>query len=664
MENQSCAFKAMRCNSSETEAQRLKSVWPSWLPLTSLLVVAFSLAYHRTLHLDARSAIEGFSADQLAFSVNNPEQMVGNFPSGILSLLNSVVFNIFPLIDRAGLSVSFAFRVMVYVECVVFALAAYYSFRSVAPKTERHLAAIGAAILCASTFLVPDMAGLYFPFYGWVYAFAHAAFLVALIQTTNGNYVIAAATIVLGFATHPIIALFSAIGSFAVVAQQFFEREPLPRLRLFAAFWVLVIGCGSWTALILDQTTVTSGSLSAEEFIALNRAQNKHWFPSYMGFYWESGWRTILPILSTLALAFWASDLSAPTISKRSSRAILWCIVALVLVCLAGLLIAEFVSLPALIKVALHRADRNALMAASLILIPVLYRDFLVGDVFERVLSAILIATPFVTETGLDPLPVAARIGYSLIKTRRQGLSSTPGLVISLSVIGLILTLALIFIVNEQVPKVWPTQVLTIWALVAAIVLFLWFLHISRSVPAMSNLLVIGVMCGGLIWSQQLATLRNEPSRQRAYAALEAQTWIKENTPVGSILMVDPSWSYFGRDKTNRPSFGTPREWLLMSIIYDSKKTHLDEGLRRYMDLGLEYPQYIHDPSIRRTKVMSARLYGDAERNFYEMSAERLTALARKYNIRYFIFQASKLKKGSPLPVVFQNKFYVVSTVN
>lgn len=607
--------------------------------------------------------MNGFSPEQIAFAVNHPEQMIGNFPSGVLNNLNSVVYNIYPLLDRIGLSITHAWAGMILLEIALFAAAAFYTVRSLVPAVNNQLASIVAITFIASSFLMPDMANLHFPFYGWVYGFAHTCFLVTVAASIGGRFIVAAIAVVLCFMIHPIIGLFTAIFAFTVVVAQYFGGERLPLQRLAVSTILTVAGCGAWTFWIMDRSTLTAGVLDDATFIALNRAQNFHWFPSYLGYYWEQSSRQLLPLLSTLALTAWAYERAQPMVPARVARQLAFGVLALMALCCIGLIVAEFVPWPPLIKLALHRADRNALIAGGLLALPALYRDLREGDPVERALAVVLLAVPFIGPFGLEPLPVGLRVGYAGIKAWRRGKVSA-GLRLALMLLALIVILLAIYSAAGLTTAPWSRQTVGIWLLLVLAAAIARWLEIKWEKSFFANLVLVAVAIAALNTSQKQQVFRNDSVRLEAHAALDAQLWIRNNTPPGSLLMVDPSLSYFGRDKSQRPSFGTPREWLLISILYDTRKDLLDEGLRRYRALGLADPDYIYDPANRRMAPMLSRIYDDASRRYYAMNAAELDRLTQAYHIRYFIYRTATLKADPPLPVVYRNKYFLVAAAN
>lgn len=653
----------MACETGSTEGGSISK----WIAIICVAAFVATLGYFRSRHLDAVAAMNGFSPEQLALAVNHPDLLAGNYPSGILTLLSSIVFHVYPLSDRMGVNVTSVWEVMIFLEVGAFAGAVFYAVRRLMPGVGWPVAAVVAISYAGSNFLTPDMARLQFPYYGWVYGFAHACFLIVCTETVRRNYLVAAAVLVLEFMVHPITAVFAGTFVVAILAFRFATRKLEPPGRLVAPVALVLVGCGLWLAYIASHATITGGAVDSATFIALNHALNFHWFPSYSGLYWELFWYKLLPLLSTLALIAWAFDAQIVPFALR--RELAFGAVVLSAVCCTGLVVAETVTWPPLIKLALHRADTSVLLIGGLVLIPVLVRDIVEGDPIERLLSVYLVLSPFFFDGGLAPLPVILRIAYATYRgwpegTIRGGLRTALALVALMS--GLFVFYAAMGLVPDPLSTKYTGLNGTLFALALLITLVLFMMPSNETsdwrVAARSSVVLLPVLLLALRGAPEYDLLHDQRTLARANSALDAQLWARLHTPERSIFMVDPALDYFWRDKSHRPSFGTPREWLLMSVIYNSQRNLLEEGMKRYRALGLPDPDYIYDPSNSRLGPLLNRITNDASRQFYALDKSGLERLAKTYNIRYFVFMTTGLKGDPPLPVVFRNSHFVIAT--
>ncbi len=93
----------------------------------------------------------------------------------------------------------------------MFAIAIVYAARRLVGVPAWPAAVLTSIVLLASTFAQPNLAYFGFPFYGWVYCFAYAGFLYAIAETAHLRFTRAAIGLVLTFAIHPIIGVFTGV---------------------------------------------------------------------------------------------------------------------------------------------------------------------------------------------------------------------------------------------------------------------------------------------------------------------------------------------------------------------------------------------------------------------------------------------------------------------
>jgi len=625
------------------------------------------IVYFRTRHLNEEAALNGLSPEQVAVAVNSPELFANDFPSGALELLKSGLYHIYPAAHAAGFDVISVWAAVIAVEVAVFAAATIWAVRRLFPNEPWALAAIAALLFTTSSLTTPDLARFQFPYYGWTYAFAWAGVLVCITETVRNRYVTASIFLVATFLIHPIGALFAGAFIAGAVLFNLFRGIWPPLFSVMLAGAIAMVGCGSWLFWIAGQGTVTGGAVEPETFIALVRAQNYHWFPSYLGVYWDLHERHLMPLLATLSLTAWAVSAQPPT-SRPVVQQLCAGIVVILLICAAGLFVAEFIASPFLLKIAMHRSDTVAVLIGSLLILRALFRDLLAGDDIERGFAAFLILLPLVSDIGLAPLPVVLRVGYAAYKAQ-FGRSWQTGVMVAALLSVLLVCLMLfysvagivsgrVFSAYSGIYLTWETAILILAAISAAC----W----RRIDVAGSGVIRIAAALGVIailaaLRSPSFEILSSDTAQQRGRDALAAQQWARENTPPGSLFMIDPGLGYMWRDKSHRPSFGTPREWLFISIMYNTRNALLQDGLQRYRALGLENPDYVYDPSFKRMFPLIDRIIGDAVDSFYGFAEQDFRRLTEEYGVDYFVFRPERLEGSAPLREVFRNDNFVIA---
>jgi hypothetical protein len=392
-------------------------------------IVTIVAWYFCAAHLDAQAAYNGLSPEELTMVTLHPELFAAGFPSNSPILANSLVFLVYPFAYRIGLPINGVWSLMILLEFACFILAAAYAARVLIP-TRSWLVAIAAGVSAAfAAHWTPDLANFHYPYYAWSYYWSFAGFLMAVAETARKRLSLAAIWIVLSFAAHPIIGLISGVFVGAMVLAAWRTTSPK---SLVAPVLIGILGCGLWTLYVAGRTTISGSSIDPELFAALNRAQNFHWYPLFQGIFWEQHATQFMPLLCTLLVLLVALNGRFSDLSTIDRQLVLGMIV-LAVVTVAGVLISLTTAPPALIKLALHRADSNLLLAGFFIIFRRLYRDMAKGDPIDRVLAVVLLVLPFFGQ-GMPAGPALVFAGRALLQNWRQrALPATAVLIAGLS---------------------------------------------------------------------------------------------------------------------------------------------------------------------------------------------------------------------------------------
>lgn len=630
-----------------------RSAIPAFLGTASVLAAQW---YWRTLHLDAEMAASGHSPELVSALANHPEQFADDFTSSALELLKALPYNIYPAADTLGISITQTWATMIGLEMVLVAAAAAYATWTFFPRSSHVSKALAAILVSSSGLLQPDLGNFGWPFYGWVYGFSLAAFLFAISDTAARRLVPASVWLVVAYTCHPINGLFTAAFMGAMVLAAFGSwqwRDFLLPILVAGA------GCGTWTAIVAANGTLGGGGIDPSLFVSLTRGQSFHWYPMFLGTFWEANSTNLMPFLATLALiafAFGGHTEADQSIHRQVASGI---ILMLVLTG-AGILISIFVASPTLIKLALHRAGTNAVAAGSIFVVHRLYSDLTSGDRWERALSAILLVGPFQSSGGCAPIPVLLRTTYQTFsETKERGLdrATVVAQLVCLTIVGLMVTYTLFGLVTERAFHEYLG--VNVVQLVAGGLALALPTAAATQYIGLAALAVVTLL--GVLTASTKGPLASKPIQEKAYGYLEAQEWAKANTPVGTLFMVDPASGYGWRDKSHRPSFGTLREWLLISIMYNSRPELLREGISRSRALGLDPLPIVQDPTANRMRPILRKLNNSARDRYYRGDLRLFETLARTYGVRYFVFEKSNIKAPVPLATAFENSSYLIA---
>ena len=160
------------------------------------------------------------------------------------------------------------------------------------------------------------------------------------------------------------------------------------------------------------------------------------------------------------------------------------------------------------------------------------------------------------------------------------------------------------------------------------------------------------------IATQWRATVNFGPAEKpMGLAFLEAQVWAKENTPITSLFMVDPTIHYGWRDFSQRSSFGNLREWLHTSWLYDSREANHEEGIQRVVKFGISIEDFLNQSPPNSG---FEKLNKEIREQFYSFEVDWFRQMAVQYDINYLVMEKSNMRSRLPLPVKHENEFFVV----
>ena len=635
-----------------------------FLVLSALVPVA----YFHVRWLDFKAAMSGLTPEQAAKLANSPELFAGGFPSRSSESLNSSIFHAYVFADKIGLPISPVWATMIFLEIFFFAAAIVISVRWIFPRTTWIMASIIALPMVAGSIATPDLASFKFPFYSWLYAFSHGLFLLIAASILNQKFILCAVLLVANFTIHPIMGLLAAIFGGACFLVQLMEKRAVDWKHVTIAVCIAASGCVPWFLWVSSRSTIGSGDVDPEIFIAVTKGLNFHWYPAFRGVFWERHENYLFPLLSTLALFAWSlNSRNAP--GSTHSRQVGIGASVLMAVCAIGVMISQWSSDPWLIKLSLLRADTLVMLIAGVFILRALMFDLIKGDLIERALAGILLFLPFVSDNGLLPFPVLLRVSYAWLKHSlvKQEKKPAPGLIVATLILLAMALMMLVYWLFGAVDRHILDFLyigINAYLLVAAATALVAVRWLDLSNVVNRSTAVLGAMATVVaIQSPDWDWLRDDARRTRAERMYNAQIWARENTRQGALFMVDPGLSYIWRDKSHRPTFGTAREWLLLSLLYNSDAALFEEGLERYRSLGLPDPAFLLEPTATRMTPILKELTTTVSERFYGMSSGDLRAVADQYNVDYVVFLTEQLLGESPLPVVYQNGYVTIGQV-
>lgn len=646
-----------------------------FFPLLGMfLLFGFSMK-NNLAHLTLRNAVGGFSPVDYIQIITKSEEFVRHFPSGIENLRTSLIFRLYEAAYSFGIEPEAFQRFVIVFSVAFFAFSLLYLSKSLFSKALMGvyfliiLLGLGTDLLNHDLARVEITACLAF---GQMYGIADSFSIFAIAFALRGLWAACWTAIGLTFLFHPSIALYAGLicGTLSLI-----ELRPLRK----RSYW-LGVGIGSslvlgWFLITLVPALSDFPSMSTTNWIDWARFGNAHWFPFSLQVFKQEHFRRITPLLALLILAL--SDLredSAIDTVKKSKWIVF--IITIMTMTVIGLMSSLYVRMPVVIKLSLHRSSSFLLVLSLPLAASLLWRDVGKGK-YLALVALVLLFNPVIGRVTLLPL-VKGMWGFPLIFAMlrgwyalRSGCVGSQNTCKSIAVIlwGLFFTaflhtLYLLFFshVRWEYKALLGTPEVLILCIFFSVVIF--FLERKIAVFSQKTLsfflscLLLVFALGGIIKSENQRIPWGNVQKATAY--YEVQRWAKENTPRGSLFMVDPNIEYGWVAYSERPKFGSFREWIHTNWLYTGNQKFFDEGRRRLRLLGLEPDDYLLR-SLQEGKTSVGpeywRLVRDVGQAFYTMNGEMIEHLITNEGVEYFLFDKTK-KTTVQSPPIFENKFF------
>jgi hypothetical protein len=623
--------------------------------LLSVAMAAAALWIFRTANLAEAGAFFGYSPAGLADPVRfSPEFLAKDFPGGEDELLKSLPMLLYPLVGSLGISGIALFKVMMPLEIAAVVIGSYIATRLLRPGSTPIGALLVGLCLFAGSFVNFSLARWGHPSFGTPYNFAYGLGLVGTAFLITGKARWGALLMALAFMVHPLIALLMLMFAGSAILSDFRRYQ---KRSLIEAAGIFTAAAGAWIVFSMRDAGVTGSEIPADLYIGLTRIMSFHWYPVTLGVFGRLLVDTIVPYTSfCLLLVVYLYDKKDRLAGLERQLAAGF--LGMVLVTISGILISEYSGVPALIKLALHRASSIFLMMGIIVIIPGLWRDVAKGDLLRGTFALAALIMPFATLRGIPSLIALAVAVPALVQSVSENPRSQRSLVYLSSLV--VFSVVAAWLWHKGFPG-WRlfdayTGARAIGSLEAwqiAVVVGLAAIGLLLRQPAV--LLVLVGLCA-VYWSPSVRSFKTEAALRLGQDYLAVQTWARTATEPGSIFMPDPGHSYGWREGSQRPSFGAVREWLQNSFMYNSRKVIFDEGLKRFAEFGLPLDEYLHmDPNLARGEIVR-----DVRSRYYNAPKEWFAGIHERYGVEYFVFERARLKGASPLPVAYENESYIV----
>jgi hypothetical protein len=605
-------------------------------------------------------ALSGFSPIGWIAKLNHPENFVNDFPTGIENFDLSLFMQTYRFLNALDIPATWSVFLVVILEGAFFFTAIVHLCKSLlGAEIDKWSAALFALVLLSQT-AVLSFAQFSFPFfYGQFYVPADSMRLLAISFAIRRNYAPSLLCIFLALSFHPVIGLTGALFMVPLLLKDFAR---VFRPRTISIGLGATVLCGLFLKLKMARLE-GQAVVPAEDFLRFTRLLNEHLYPVSSGLFTSAVADVFVPFMS-LALIAWYCYKQLPANEHRNhlnrlgpSLVVTAAVVAL------GILFSEASQSPTLIKLSLHRASSLISFFALWIVVHSLVRRLIAGAV--RNLSTFFLLL-FVTSVFMSVHPYTLMVGalFVFFDGRERALSLRQ--MDRIWIIGFVSLLAYLGVIAAMGhPLKWKNpaylfpfglkfrEILTL-----IVVLILWRIIIADRLKRQA-LVVVGigfsVMFLGHLYFKFTPRL-DEHLRGQSYR--ESQLWARDRSDPKALFMVDPTISYGWRDFSERSSFGSYREWLMVSWLYDSSLKTYSSGMERFSEFD-NIGDYADD-----LKNGEGRIVEMVRTEYYDLASGLHHRLSTKYGINYFVFDNRFLTKGTLPKPIFSNRYFSIVTAD
>ncbi len=623
----------------------------SWFALA--VAAVFAICWYASLHMVLQAAWHGYTPVGMMHPTTYLPNFDDNFPNGEGEMMKSLAAWAYWLLGNLQIPVRPSVMIMVTLEATTLIGGAFLLARQLNPQLPVWTAIAAGLFVSAGSIANADFARWFHPYYGSVYSFTFGLGFAALAATFQKRLVLAGLLIGVSACIHPIIALFLGLAMGIVVLADFRSYSiKTIFLGVFAAAAVF----GAWYFFAFRGAEIAGDAVDPILFTTLTRLMSYHWHPIDLGVFGSIAWEKLLPFCS-MVVVFFATMALGHEVSAKRDRQILIVLATFFLISMFGLWISATSTNPLLIKLAFHRVSLVLLLVAAVFAVPRLMVLAVNGPILVATLAAGLLLIPFFRNEGL---PVAgAGLFAMLVALGFAGPVTQGWRRILFGVLGVVAIVCIALIAAGYIGSILHDtgSALRSVETISYIVALLSFVaaRLLRAPVLAAGAVAIGL----IIWAPKNNPMPDPDTRATAAGFLEVQHWARDNTPPESVFMTDPVMAYAWRQYSQRPSFGTLREWLYAGWGYNSNAQVMNEGVRRAALLGIGADDFTPKPgqSIGAARDAMVAKAGEA---YATMDAQSLNRLAAENGISYFVMNRKVRPDMTDLDVVFENESYAV----
>jgi len=630
-------------------------------------------------NLDLEFAWHGYTPQTYVHKLAEPEAFAKDFPSGIEAFGKSAFMRIYPLAYSVfGVSPETLTPLIIGFEIALMAIAAWALCRALRPESPPIVALLFTVMVLASSACDMDFARYSWPMVAHglclSYYVTGALRLFAIVTVLKGRPVATAALLAGSFLAYPPQGM---IGGIFILATFAATPHLALKRRYIAAVAVFIIPAVLWILVIFAPGGAPAEKVSDETWFGLTRLGSYHLYPVAMGLFTTWYRQRFVQFLSFILLLLYYGTRMKP--QSEIDGKVSYGVAALMATCIAGVVISATKPSRTLVMLSLHRANDLVCLVGLAWILAGLWREIETGPLWRKAVALAVLVSPFLLKPGY-PLVLSLLIAApALFACFTKKDTSAGNWAVTAFALGLVAFVILWNVLGIAKPLSSSTEpkitfnamhnlltvcignglLLVITGSYFAVILAVWISG-RKVLSAQLAKLLAGAACAclALVWTYENGFNRFKPeevSLRRDY--MQVQLWARDNTPKGTLFMTDPTIGYSWRTWSQRPSFGTLREWQLTGWLYNLDAKTCEEGKRRMIELSVDLDEFVRNGD---TTNESRKLYDAIREGYYSMTDDQRRDVAGRNGIDYFVLRREHVKTPSYLRVAFENGHFVV----
>lgn len=610
-----------------------------------------------TSYTAMKTAYQGYSPIELVNKHVMPANFLRDFPSGTDNYRKSAFIHVYIVAYRYfGLEPEAMIPVVMAFEIGLIAWTIWFLTRTLFPHAPAVAAYLAILLFLGSYLKELDLGRVGVYLEGKVNNVGDMLRMLAIAFTLRGKLVPAGAMLGLSFITNPLMSL---IGGVFILAGLAVEPKRIIRSETLLGGGLFIAVSAFWIYLMYDAANFSGALIPADTWFAISRMSSYHWFPAEYGLFTTLHEERFIPLLSFSILFLYC----LPRPLRDADRMVLAGTVAMAMLIAIGAIGPTLDISQTLVKLNLVRADEILIAIGLIYIVLGLLSEISSGTIARTAVASALLVSPFLIQPGFPLLLTLLLVVPSLLQ--RDIRQWTAGERYAAVISFLTVSVMVIYVFAGWAGSFWSPAysggklllgLVAVFAVIGVIRKF----TIPQSRPAvMVVMLFLIASLASVHW-----VIRQKPADAYVHLAgsyKQVQEWARDNSPVGSLFMIDPTIYYGWREFSQRSSFGNLREWTYNWANSNDYETYR-EGMKRFGEFGTPLEPYLrYMPPVQGFSALEA----EVGKRYHQADDGWRVRLAARYNIDYFVMDKNKMsaplaESGDLFERVYENRDFVV----